>query len=168
MVTATNHFIRLLVSGKSVKKADRTKGGKYLDKKEQIWRQRREREEEREIDSGSVTLYAKAKQMIDLNIYTEPKYTALSTVYGEVVADQQLTPSASASCARRRHGSSLWPPQRCERPSVPATPRRGRECMCVPLGTAMHGLSKYTMKSSTSTLLPTKAHTPIARERGES
>ena len=36
MVTATNHFIRLLVSGKSVKKADRTKGGKYLDKKEQI------------------------------------------------------------------------------------------------------------------------------------
>ena len=111
MVTATNHFIRLLVSGKSVKKADRTKGGKYLDKKEQIWRQRREREEEREIDSGSVTLYAKAKQMIDLNIYTESKYTALSTVYGEVVADQQLTPSASASCARRRHGSSLWPPQ---------------------------------------------------------
>ena len=110
MVTATNHFIRLLVSGKSVKKADRTKGGKYLDKKEQIWRQRREREEEREIDSGSVTLYAKAKQMIDLNIYTESKYTALSTVYGEVVADQQLTPSASASCARRRHGSSLWPP----------------------------------------------------------
>ena len=74
-------------------------------------RQRREREEEREIDSGSVTLYAKAKQMIDLNIYTESKYTALSTVYGEVVADQQLTPSASASCARRRHGSSLWPPQ---------------------------------------------------------
>ena len=73
MVTATNHFIRLLVSGKSVKKADRTKGGKYLDKKEQIWRQRREREEEREIDSGSVTLYAKAKQMIDLNIYTESK-----------------------------------------------------------------------------------------------
>ena len=52
--------------------------------------------------------------MIDLNIYTESKYTALSTVYGEVVADQQLTPSASASCARRRHGSSLWPSFPCK------------------------------------------------------